>query len=191
MNEVIMLRGAEPKEIIQTLICEKVMTIMSHRSRSKWHVVNGVITDAGVSTLDFEIRSRPSKSEQYGSDAGNVKRPINIEPGEPVGISAKYGYGKFIFDTRVTALEASLNLDYSGTLVLAMPEQIELIQRRSYFRINVPSSLEVGVLLWPRYRSQDGRISKKRCWKGQLVNISAGGVQVALLSNSSVNLRCG
>jgi hypothetical protein len=110
---------------------------------------------------------------------------------QPVGISFKHGYGKFVFDTTVKALEPSTdpetNRQCGGTIVLAVPDKIEVIQRRSYFRVNVPESLNVKVLLWHRTgrrEETDPACEMNNCCHGRLMDISAGGAQVIVPNQS-------
>jgi hypothetical protein len=187
MSEVEMLRGAEPRKILQTVIERNVPAIMSYLSKGKWHVAKVVLANLGACRLDVQIS--PTKKPH----------PINIRPDQPVGISLKYGYGKFIFETRVIALEPSPEGTSGGTIVLAVPDKIEAVQRRSYFRVEVPTSLKVNTLLW--HRGQQNRDPKhtpakenpdderletnaqsppSRYWQGRLIDISAGGAQAAI-----------
>jgi hypothetical protein len=120
-----------------------------------------------------------------------VLRPINIQINQPVGLSFKYEYGKFVFDTTVEDLKPSqeqeADQERGGTIVLAVPDKIEVIQRRSYFRVNVPESLKVKVLLWHRngkykeiQQTQDTSDPMRQCSQGRLMDISAGGAQVVV-----------
>jgi hypothetical protein len=153
---------------------------MSYLSKGKWHVAKVLLTDLAEGHLKVESTSSPDK-----------KRPINIRMDQPVGLSFKYGYGKFVFDTVVKGLEPSsgpeAHREQGGTIVLAVPEKIEAIQRRSYFRVSVPESLKVQVLLWHRtgnlkekHHLHDPANEMKDCCQGSLVDISAGGAQVAV-----------
>ena len=199
MNEVVMLRGAEPREILKTAIDEKVPAIMSYLSKNKWHVTKVLITNLGANRLNIEIWPKEKP------------HPINIRINQPVGISLKYGYGKFVFDTTVVSLELSQAPDrqgQSGTIVLAVPNRIEIVQRRSYFRVDVPKSLKVNVLLWHRglnrvpeptswnldkREDNSNQASDKRqdYYKGKLVDISAGGAQIAIDTAQKPDLRKG
>ncbi|MBN2138323.1 MAG: PilZ domain-containing protein [Sedimentisphaerales bacterium] len=181
MNEVVMLDGSKPRDILQTAIDHRVPAIMSYLSKGKWHVAKVLVTTAEDDKLSVQtVHSRPRQ------------HPINIKIGQPVGMSFKYDYGKYVFDATVMALEPAVNADTGGTIVLTMPAQIEVIQRRSYFRVEVPESLKVNVTIWHRKSRQntpDG-ISHQLdggadyC-TGRLVDISAGGAQVALDAESS------
>ena len=182
MNEVMTPGGVDSRKALQAAIDDKVPAIMSYLSKNKWHVAKVLMIDLDEDQLKVESTS-----------SGDKKRPINIQVDQPVGISFKYGYGKFVFDTVVQGLEQSSGQDarreHGGTVVLSLPDKIEVIQRRSYFRVHVPESLKVQVLLWHRTGSLKDHIGRgghdaademKNCCHGRLVDISAGGAQVAV-----------
>ena len=180
MNEVMTPGGVDSRKALQAAIDEKIPAIMSYLSKNKWHVAKVLMTDLAENRLKVESTS-----------SGDRKRPINIRMDQPVGISFKYGYGKFVFDTVVQGLEPSSGPDahreHGGTVVLSVPDKIEIIQRRSYFRVNIPESLKVQVLLWHRTGSlkeqhslHDSADEMKNCCHGSLIDISAGGAQVAV-----------
>ena len=199
MNEVVMLRDAEPREILKTAIEEKVPAIMSYLSKNKWHVAKVLLTDLGANRLSVEIWPKEKP------------HPININTNQPVGVSIKYGYGKFVFDTTVVGLELSRGPDQqgqSGTIVLEVPDRIEIVQRRSYFRVDVPRSLKVNVLIWHRGlnrvpnpklcdpekqgdNSDEASDKRRDYYKGKLVDISAGGAQIAIDTAQKPDLKKG
>jgi hypothetical protein len=210
MNEAVMLRGAEPREILETAIEEKVPAIMTYLSRGKWHVSKVLLTNLGASRLSAEIWPKEKR------------HPININIDQPVGISIKYGYGKFVFDTKVVDLELSTtalsderhpadceskagNQRRSGQIVLLVPDRIEIVQRRSYFRVDVPRALKVNVLLWHRGLN---RVPEPEVWdrdeqrdnsdnktqdyyKARLMDISAGGAQLVIDASQKPDFRKG
>ena len=188
MNEVMTPRGVEPGRILRIAIERKVPAIMSYLSKEKWHVAKVVLTDLAGDRLSVES-SAPKK----------LQRPINIRVNQPVGISFKYEYGKFVFDTTVTGLEPSRSpeghREGGGTIILATPDKIEVVQRRSYFRVSVPESLKVQVLLWHRSgkREEPGRTQEtaeqmRNACHGRLVDISAGGAQVVVPQRFGLDL---
>jgi len=69
-------------------------------------------------------------------------------------------------------------------LVLSMPQQIELVQKQNFKRVQVPASIEVDVALWhknvPQGRACDVGVEVLQGFKGELIDISAGGLQVAI-----------
>lgn len=177
MNEVVMMDDSQTEQILRNAIDNKVTAIMSYLSRGKWHVAKVLITAFDSDTLIVQTtRSHHHKSH-----------PININIEQPVGISFKYDYGKFVFDTTVTDLRPATEPGAGGTIVLKVPDEIEVIQRRSYFRVEVPESLRVRVTMWRRKSRHDA--SALECARsgektdyclGTLVDISAGGAQVVL-----------
>jgi hypothetical protein len=198
MSEVFMLRGPEAEQILQTVIEEKVSAIMSYLSRDRWHVAKVQLTDLTADRLSVE--EFDPKKKPY---------PRDIQVDQPVGISFKHAYGKFIFDTTVVALEPSSHPtcpSHGGTIVLAAPDRIEVVQRRSYFRVNVPACLKVNVTLWRHhwnggtgpvlcdpYKRGAKSNEPQNYYQGRLVDISAGGAQVMvpLQNGASQNLRKG
>ncbi len=193
MNEVMMLRETEPRKILSIVIEKKMPAIMSYLSNGKWHIVKVLLTDLGAGRLDVEICPR------------REPRPLNIRPEQPVGVSIKYEYGKFVFETTVISLEPSLprppgtgrssepaGSAKGGVVALAVPDRIEIIQRRSYFRVNVPWALKVNVVLWHRcHQSDNSCVPPDRYCQGRLVDISAGGAQVAMDTSQNQDFRKG
>ena len=180
MNKVMLLHRDEPEKILQTAIDKKVPAIMSFLAKGKWHVAKVLLSELVGSRLS--VASAAPKKKQH---------PVNIQANQPVGISFKYEYGKFVFDTTVVALEPSSGPEadqgWGGTMILAVPDRIEVVQRRSYFRVDVPESLKVKVVLWHRsgrYQAkkqiQDTAEDVHNYCQGRLVDISAGGAQVII-----------
>ncbi len=178
-NKVMVLRGDEPEKILRTAINKQIVAIMSYLSKGKWHVAKVLLTELVGDRISIE--SAVPKKKQH---------PLNIQANQPVGISFKYEYGKFVFDTTVVALEASSGPEaeqgWGGTIILAVPDRIEVVQRRSYFRVDVPQSLKVKVVLWHRgnrhqatklIQNEEDDQAHNYC-QGRLIDISAGGAQV-------------
>lgn len=189
MNKEKVRHWAEPRQILQAAIEKKAPALMTYLSRGKWHIAKVFLTDLVDDRLYVEV-----------VHSGEKPHPISVCVHQPLGISFKYEHGKFIFDTTVVALEPSRDQAGGGTIVLVMPDQVEVVQRRSYFRVQVPESLKVKAMLWHRSRSeaqddpawQQVRVSlmqrrrryteyePKNYCQGRLVDISAGGVQIVV-----------
>jgi hypothetical protein len=169
MSEIVMLQGPESQTVLQMVVQSQAPAIMSYLSKDKWHVAKVVLKGLRGDRLYVENCHTAGKPH-----------PINIRPDQPVGVNFKHAYGKFVFDTTVVGLEPSASPEAGGTIVLAAPRCIGVVQRRSYFRVNVPASLRVNVVLWHRtgHRNSDER-SHAYC-EGRLVDISAGGAQVVV-----------
>ena len=83
---------------------------------------------------------------------------------------------------------------WGGKIVLSVPEKIEVVQRRSYFRVEVPRSLKVKVLLWHRSAAretkeniQDRSERIHNCCQGRLLDVSAGGAQIEVPNQKMVD----
>jgi hypothetical protein len=178
MNNVVMLCGAEPRKVLQAVIDKKVPVIMSYSSRGKRHITKMLMTHLGANILEMEIAPRENP------------QPINIYPDQEVSVNLKYGYGKFVFDSTVTDLKPSPNPQSGGIIVIMVPNRIELVQRRSYFRVTIPKSLKVSAKMW--YGSaKDEKGNPEHCWCGTLVDLSAGGAQIALDASLKHNFKTG
>jgi hypothetical protein len=187
MSEMVTLQREKLEIILRTVIAEKVPAIMSYLSKGKWHVAKIILTKLDGKHLTVEsIRAQKKQ------------RPINIQVDQPVGISFKHEYGKFVFDTTVLSLEMPQeqeeNRSWGGSIVLVAPDKIEVVQRRSYFRVEVPQSLKVKVLLWHRSAKHETKdqIQERaeqvhKCCQGRLLDISAGGAQVVVPNESLIN----
>jgi hypothetical protein len=173
--QLAMLHESDCQKILQDVVAKRTPAIMSYLSRDKWHVAKVLLTALSQDRLSAE-----------GVGWMKRPRPINIQAGQPVGISFKHGYGKFVFDTTVAALEPSPDPSSGGTIILAAPDRVGVVQRRSYFRVSVPESLKVNVVFWHRgskVQAKDAmRLSAlaepQHYFQGRLVDISAGGAQV-------------
>lgn len=169
MSEIVMLQGPESQTVLQMVVRSQSPAIMSYLSKDKWHVAKVVMRDLKADRLyveNFHTSGRP--------------HPVNIRIDQPVGVNFKHAYGKFVFDTTVVSLEPSCDPQAGGTIVLAMPQQIGVVQRRSYFRVTVPASLRVNVTLWHRTGHRTSEEKTHVYYEGRLMDISAGGAQVVV-----------
>ena len=157
---------------------------MTYLTDRRWHVAKLVFTELGANKLCAQTIS------------DSKPRPINIRAEQPVGISLKHTCGKVIFETKILALEPAPNASAGGAIVLAAPARVEIINRRSYFRVKVPDCLKVNTVCWHRdQKDEDASMHKpcqncktmcktiladKRYWQGALIDISAGGTQLAV-----------
>ncbi|MFA5553815.1 MAG: PilZ domain-containing protein [Phycisphaerae bacterium] len=172
MSEMTVPREIEPRKLLQTVVEEEIPAIMSYLSKGKWHVAKIKIISLGAHKIDVHVINGPSP------------QPLNVQIDQPVGVSLKYRYGKVVFDSSVMALEAGPH-GCGGQIAISIPDRVEIIQRRSYFRVNVPESLKVSIAVWHR-KAREEFVDKEpeKCWQGKLIDISAGGLQ-AVLDNST------
>jgi hypothetical protein len=169
MSEIVMLQGPQSQTVLAAVVQSQSPAIISYLSRDKWHVAKVVLKGHRADKLYVE-----------GCRTGGKLHPINIQIGQPVGVSFKHAYGKFVFDAAVVGLEPSADPDAGGTIVLSVPDRIGVMQRRSYFRVNVPGSLRVNVVLWHRLGKRTSQERSHTYFEGRLMDISAGGAMVAV-----------
>lgn len=194
MQNLNLPHAAEPREILTTAIKRKTPAIMTYLAERRWHVAKVVFTELGANKLYAELL------------LDGKLRPINIRAEQPVGISLKHNFGKLVFDTKVLSLEPSPNAASGGAIIFAVPAKIEIIQRRSYYRVPVPPSLKVNVVFWHRDQMQDENCHKpcadcktycetiledKRYWQARLADISAGGAQIIVDASQKAYFRKG
>jgi len=177
MSDIVMLQGPQSQTVLETVVQGQSPAIMSYLSRDKWHVAKVVLKELKANRLHVE-----------GCRTGGKLHPINIQIGQPVGVNFKHAYGKFVFDTTVVGFEPSADPEAGGQIVLAAPDRVGVVQRRSYFRVNVPRSLRVNVVLWHRTGRRTSPERTHTYYEGRLLDISAGGAQVTVpLKNGLVS----
>ena len=169
MMDELMTHGAEPRKILGTIIEDQAPAIMSYLSKGKWHVAKMMLTEIGANRFVMEASPR---EKPY---------PINVNIGQSMGLSIKYGYGKFVFESTVVDLLAGSRSDSSGKIAALIPSKINVVSRRSYFRVTVPAELHVDAMFWHR-KCSDGNMESDTeiCSHGRLVDVSAGGAQVVV-----------
>jgi hypothetical protein len=169
MSEIVILQGQESRTVLSAVVGQEAPAIMSYLSKDKWHVAKVTLKSLKDDKLYIE-----------GCHASGKPHPINIRIGQPVGLNFKHAYGKFVFDTIVVGLEPSAVPNSGGTIVLTAPDRVGVVQRRSYFRVNVPESLKVSVVMWHRSGSRQADEPTHNYFEGRLMDISAGGAQVVM-----------
>lgn len=180
MSQSIIIQDAELMEVLATAVSEKVSASMSHLSRGKWDSRD--VQLCGVSDTTLHI----------GVPVGKSGCGMNISIDQPVGLSLLQGYSKYIFETSVIGFEPSVNLAHGGAIAIKKPESMERMQRRSYARISIPPDLHVKTLFWHRgYTDDTMEAPLEHYWQGDLMDLSAGGMQIEIGSKSSENFRIG
>ncbi len=171
MNDSRFLYGNELKQILRDVLDKKLPISMSFLVDGNWSVARALITE--IREDNFDIKITPRKRSQY----------TGLKTSQAIGISFKCGYGlgydKFIFDAVVIGFKSSPASAVDETIVLAIPAEIEKIQKRSFLRVSVPSFLTVDVQLWS-YEDLKNSNTNAPFIKGSLIDISAGGIQVGI-----------
>lgn len=191
MKEVVLLRGSEPHKVLQRVIEEKKPALMCYLSRGKWHKAQVLLVNLDSEKLDVRVVPtdyEPVVLAQYYGLHGKP-HPVNVRLGQSVGLSIKCEGGKFIFDAEVMDFGMSSPTG-GGIITLEVPDQMEMISRRSFFRVRVPEEISIDVQLWHR-RCRRSKAEQEHRWQGRLVDISAGGLQVAVDASKRPDFRQG
>jgi anti-anti-sigma regulatory factor len=108
------------------------------------------------------------------------------------GIFHVYGFDRIfqIADSSEVVLKPSHEHANGGLLELQNLDHSQWPQRRNYFRLSIPSSLQVDVLLWHGgWHNENPKCQIGHYWYGRLVDISESGAQIAIDDTEKTVLR--
>jgi c-di-GMP-binding flagellar brake protein YcgR len=113
-------------------------------------------------------------------ESGSLDAP-EFAGGEMIGVSFRRGYMRCMFSTLViAAVEERLpGARSSRVLKVAMPSEIFRMQRRVFYRAPAPEQQTIEVHMHPVGETPEPD-DAPRCYCGTLLDISAGGLSVAL-----------
>ena len=170
------LKTDQITDVLLSVIQEKADVVLSFTRLGKWYLHHTQISR-------FDQESIFLKENTGAKD-------LTID--QPVGISLKHEFSKYLFEAPVIGFEPSINQSCGGKIVFELPERVECMQRRAYFRVFVPSSLNVETLFWHRgYDDGTAEVPVENYWQGKLIDLSAGGVQIAVGLEQESNFRTG
>jgi hypothetical protein len=162
------LKEQKAIEALSEAIGQKATARMCHMAVGKWirnDVVLYELADSGIVIQTLN---------------GHTAHLEKLQIHQPVGISFQIDHKKHIFDSIILGFESTFATG-GGRILIEIPEVIEKMPRRSYERQPVPSNLNVQALFWHRGYSDDTvHVSVESYWQGQLINLSAGGCQIAV-----------
>ena len=108
--------------------------------------------------------------------------PREFQPADKVGVSFKLKHHKHIFTGTVARTDWEVLDDGSRAQVLRVcsPTKMHRMQRRAFFRADVPPNRVVRVSFWMGGRDAEpaGTTPGRPVWSGRVANLSAGGFQV-------------
>lgn len=152
------LKSSQIKDFLSEALRRGDEVVMSFTRRGKWRILSTKLRNFDEETLYLE-----AFSEIEGVDAY-----------QPVGICVQIEHFKYLFETTVSAIE-------NQCILVDFPEKAEQMQRRAYDRHPVPSNLKVKSLFWHRgYLDDSDKKPAEQYWQGRLINLSAGGAQIAV-----------
>ncbi|OHB55716.1 MAG: hypothetical protein A2Y07_11300 [Planctomycetes bacterium GWF2_50_10] len=169
MREHDAITGSGTSDLMVMAAGKCTPAVMTHISRGKWHMTKVNLVYADSNAIHLEI---PQKDHHH---------PVNIRVDQPVGLSFKHDYCKYICDSVVTGFEPSTNMDSGGVIVIASPQRVDRLQRRNFYRVTVPLNLNVRALFWHRgYKDETNSMPEENYWQGRLIDLSAGGMQIGI-----------
>lgn len=167
-------------DILKAATTDRATAVMTHLSKGKWHSTKIIFTDFREKKLHIETATTSKPN------------PLDIQIEQPVGVSFKKDYNKYIFESVIAGFQLSQDNLGGDKIVLNLPDRVEKFQRRSYFRVAIPEGLKVQVLFWHRgYHDECNDVPSEDYWKGRLLDLSAGGMQIVVSIKHKSNFRTG
>lgn len=174
------LNRGQIENCLAEAVRRRVPVSMTCRVRGVWHNLHSGIVKQGRERLWLRL---PDCDDDPADDA------LKIAEGMMLGMTFKLGHHKHIFNTPVEAV-CGVKTDGGETLravCVPAPAKMQRIQRRAYYRVEVPRNRSVLATFW--HGGQDGDQSVR--WEGWVTNISAGGFQVRLADRAAPNIGAG
>lgn len=157
-----MLKPEQVKDFLREALRENADISLSFTHLGKWHLHHSQICQCDEETLFL-------KEESSTED---------IIENQPVGICVHLGRFNYLFESTIKKVETNRQ---GGRVSLDIPDKVERVQRRAFERQPVPASIKVKCLFWHRgYLDDSERKPAEQYWQGRLLNLSAGGAQIAV-----------
>lgn len=127
------------------------------------------------------------------SDEGEVLH--EFQPAEKTGVSFKLKHHKHIFTGIVAAVEEA-DLGEGGrcrVVQVCSPTKMHRMQRRAFFRAEVPANRVVRASFWlgGREAEPSGPAPDRPVWYGRVANLSAGGFQLRTTADAAGAVEIG
>jgi c-di-GMP-binding flagellar brake protein YcgR len=144
-------------------------------------------------------------SRLLGLDAGHLLlelpqleqgQPLHdFQPAERAGVSFKLKHHKHVFTGTVAGTEVTCLDDGAELPILRVcsPTKMHRMQRRAFFRAEVPPNRVVRASFWLGGREAEpaGTSPDRPVWSGRVLNLSAGGFQMQIAGNGQTSLEAG
>ena len=121
--------------------------------------------------------------------------PHEFVPAEKLGISFKLKHHKHIFTATVAGMQdfPLENGESTKVLALCLPTRMQRLQRRMFYRVDVPANRVVRASFWlgGKEAEPNGTSDTTPVWSGRVTNISAGGFQLLSTTNLGPMLELG
>lgn len=174
MNQKTTVSPASRNRILQWAIRRREQVNLTFQRDGEWI--------AGRSNLVWFDEASGSLGVGYPLFGARIA-PLEVAPGDSLGVSFRRGHKKCVFSSRVTARQQAA--DGSAHLVLECPDEIHEYQRRAYQRAAIPAGRRIPVLI-----VRPGESRQLLC-AGDVRDISAGGTQIELDAPYDARMRVG
>ena len=131
---------------------------------------------------------------EYGRGAPE-QIPAVHEAGQRIGVAFKWRHHKYVFSAmvgEVADFQHSPQVRLKA-LRIAWPTEMHQLQRRVFFRVDVPDGRLMHAHFWEGGLSAEptGQLRDKLVYCGQVVDLSAGGFRVRLLAGGDPGFQVG
>ena len=163
------------------LLCDaaeaKSAAVVSYLKDGRWQIANSTLCEITGTGLEIEL-------------APNAENTAGLPVNQPVGMSLRFEHIKYIFETRITNADQDISNGQSERYTLALPDRIEMMQRRAYARTPIPRAMSVDVTFWHRgYTDIHEDSPTEDYWQANMIDLSAGGLLMSIKDDPNQSFR--
>jgi len=156
----------------------RVPVAVTCRVRDNWCNLRSQILRAGADRLWLAYPARDGEP------------PVAMDGGFRLGVAFKIKHHKHIFNAVVVSV-GEVRCPSGPTTVAGVcverPGQMQRVQRRAYYRVEVPRSRSILATFWLGGQ----HVQAGSTWEGWITDLSAGGFQVRLTNHGAADLEVG
>lgn len=169
MDEVVMLLGDKPRQILEYLRKNAGPMRMSYMLDGQWYSCTAGVTTVYPNTVALKT--------------SQLSHLDYLEEGKTVGIwfecDIHGGQERFLFGSTIAGTGFISNEPGARSITIAMPDEIEVIRKKSLHRAELIPDTNVEVQLSHRNGSPEA-VQVRQGFSARLINISADGLAVAI-----------
>ena len=171
--------------ILHEALDRRTPLVLSFRRAQGWNTFKSRILNLDQSRGHLSVELPPDQRARLGKQ---------LQEGHYVGMAFRRGHKKCLCSCVVSEIAAPTAPGAGPeSMALRWPKDIQVLQRRDYYRVPVPHNMEIKILIWP------GALDDKPEDPGQdrsslyaaIVDISAGGMAVSLPAHEECPLNEG
>ncbi|UCG33962.1 MAG: PilZ domain-containing protein [Phycisphaerales bacterium] len=163
---------AETGTVLREALDRRTPLVLSFREPSGWITLSSRLlgVDGNNAQLTVEL---PAEQRQQLTD--------QLPKGSYIGVAFRRGHKKCLCTCVVTGLtDKRSGRNGPAGLTLRWPKQIQVLQRRNYYRVPVPANMELKALIWSGGLDQkpENPAQDKTSMYARIQDISLGGMAV-------------